>query len=330
MTMTALPPGPSAPATDPDVPLVLGKTDTGADRVFRMVLAVAAAIVLVIMIAVVVFLAADGAHAARVGGTRLLTGETWAPDLGRFDMWPLLVGSVAIAIVALVIAFPVSIATALMINEYLPPRLRPILTGTVDLLATVPSIVYGFWGLELISGLQAPTAKWLVDHVSFVPFFRTPTPGSYVDSIFACGLVCAVTIIPIITSVSRDVMSQAPRDVCEAAVGLGGTRWGMITDVVLPFSRNGILSAGLLGLGRGLGETMIVVLILSPANHLTPAILGPQGLGSIAREITLQFPTETHLGQSALVLLGMILFFSTLLVNILSRWIVGRSTRGRQ
>ena len=328
VTLTAVPTGPTTQSTDPDVPLDLGRTDSGADRVFRFVLAIAAAIVLLILVAVVAFLVSHGWNALRVAGWKLFTGNTWAPDLGKFDIWPLLLGTVAIAVVALIIAMPVSIATALLINEYLPPRLRPILTGVVDVLATVPSIIYGFWGLELISHLQAPSAKWLVDHVSFVPFFRTPTPDAYVNSVFACGLVCAVTIIPIVTSVSRDVMSQTPRDACEAAVGLGGTRWGMISDVIFPFSRNGIVSAGLLGLGRGLGETMIVVLILSSAKKVTPALMGPQGLGSIAQEITLQFPTETHLGQSALVLAALVLFFTTLIVNILSRLIVGKSQMG--
>ena len=172
-------------------------------------------------------MAVDGWRALHIAGTRLVTGSTWAPDLGRFDMLPLLVGSIAIAVVALIIALPVSLATALMINEYLPPRFRAFLTGVVDLLATVPSIVYGFWGLELISGLQAATAKWLVDSFQLRALLPdTSTRAGYVDSIFACGLVCAVTIIPIITSVSRDVMSQAPRDVCEAAMGLGGTRLG--------------------------------------------------------------------------------------------------------
>jgi phosphate transport system permease protein len=327
LTVTELPPGPALPsAADPDVPLELGKTDTGADRIFRFALAAASAVVLFLLIAVVVFLAVDGAHALRVAGPKLFaTGSTWAPDAGRWSMWPLLVGSVAIAVVSLIIAMPVSLATALLINEYLPARLRPWLTGVIDVLATVPSIVYGFWGLALVSSLQAPSARWLVDHVSFVPFFRTPTPGSYVESIFACSLVCAVTIIPIITSVSRDVMSQTPRDVCEAAVGLGGTRWGMITDVIFPFSRNGIVSAALLGLGRGLGETMIVVLVLSSAKKMTWAFMGPGGLGSIAQEITTQFPTSSNLTKSGLVLLGLILFVSTLLVNILSRLIVGKA-----
>ncbi|MGD0882134.1 MAG: phosphate ABC transporter permease subunit PstC [Acidimicrobiales bacterium] len=322
MTLTQTPSQPMA--VDDDVPNVLPRSDTGADRAFRSLLIVASVIVLAILVAVVVFLAVDGWSAFRTAGVKLVTGTTWAPDLGRFDMLPLLFGSIAIAVVALIIALPISLCTALLINEYLPQRLKPWLTGVVDLLATVPSIVYGFWGLEVVSGLQVPPAEWLVKHVSFVPFFRTPTPGSYVNSIFACGLVCAVTIIPIITSISREVMAQAPRDVCEAAVGLGGTRWGMVTDVIFPFSRSGILSAALLGLGRGLGETMIVVLMLSTANKWTLAMLGPQGLGSIAKEITQEFETASKISQSGLVLLGLILFLSTLLVNAISRMIINR------
>jgi phosphate transport system permease protein len=124
-------------------------------------------------------------------------------------------------------------------------------------------------------------------------------------------------------------MSQAPRDTCEAALGLGGTRWGMITDVIFPFSRNGIVSAALLGLGRGLGETMIVVLMLSTSNKLTLAIMGPQGLGSIAKQITQDFPTGSVINKSALVLLGLILFISTLAVNAIARMIVNRSARSR-
>jgi len=226
--------------------------------------------------------------------------------------------------VAVLIAGPISLAAALMINEYAPTWARSTLTGAVDMLATVPSIVYGFWGLALVSNLQAAPAKWIVDHFGFVPFFRTPTPGEFVQSIFACGLICAATLVPIITSVSREVMAQTPRDACEAALGLGGTRWGMVTDVIFPFSRDGIVGAFLLGFGRGLGETMIVVLVLSKANHLTWAIMGPNGLGSIAKEITEDFPTATPLDQSALILLGLVLFMTTLLVNIGARAIVNR------
>ena len=205
--------------------------------------------------------------------------------------------------------------------------MKAVLTGVVDLLATVPSIVYGFWGLLLISSLQIGPARWMSEYLGFVPILRTPSPEQFFKSIFACGLICAVTIIPIITSISREVMAQAPRDVCEAALGLGGTRWGMVTDVILPFSRNGILGAVLLGIGRGLGETMIVVLVLSAGNHLTSAILGPGGLGSIAAEITENFVASSPIFKSALILLGLVLFATTLTINVIARLIAQKPNR---
>jgi phosphate transport system permease protein len=313
-------------APDPDVPIKINRAVTRADRIFRFALAASSLVVLLILCSVVAFLSANGWKALAAGGIHFVTDSTWAPDTGHFGAMPLLVGSVGIAVVAVLIAGPISLATALMINEYAPVRARTFLTGAVDMLATVPSIVYGFWGLALVSNLQAAPAKWLVDHFGFVPFLRTPTPGEFVQSIFACGLISAVTIVPIITSVSREVMAQAPRDACEAALGLGGTRWGMVTDVILPFSRNGVVGAFLLGFGRGLGETMIVVLVLSKANHLTTAIMGPNGLGSIAKEITEDFPTGTPLDKSALIFLGLVLFITTLLVNIIARAIVTRGS----
>jgi phosphate transport system permease protein len=325
--MTLLETRPWAPDdSDREVRRSLLVKPTGADRTFNGILAGSSATVLLILAGVVVFLFIHGLPALREAGFGLFTDKTWSPDNKQFWMLPLLVGSIAIAVVSVCIAAPISIATALMINEYAPRSFKPVLTGVVDLLATVPSIVYGFWGLELVSGLQASPARWLTDHAGFVPILRTPTSGSYVDSIFACSLICSVTIIPIITSISREVMAQAPRDVCEAALGLGGTRWGMVTEVIFPFSRNGILGAVLLGIGRGLGETFIVVLVLSSENHLTSALLGPDGLGSVALQITEVFPTASHIDQSGLILLGLILFLTTLGVNILARLVVERSS----
>jgi phosphate transport system permease protein len=315
-----------SPPTEPvdDTPITINRAVTRADRIFNAALASSSAVVLIILAAVVVFLSVKGWPALQKGGIHFITDKTWSPDSGHFGAGPLLVGSVAIAIIAVLIAGPISLAAALMINEYAPVKLRSTLTGAVDMLATVPSIVYGFWGLALVSNLQAAPAKWLVDHFGFVPFLRTPTPGEFVQSIFACGLICAATLVPIITSVSREVMAQTPRDACEAALGLGGTRWGMVTDVIFPFSRDGIVGAFLLGFGRGLGETMIVVLVLSKANLYKWALLGPNGLGSIAKEITEDFPTGTVLDKSALILLGLVLFVTTLLVNLAARAIVNR------
>ena len=327
MTVLDTPVAPQMPSVD-DRPIVINRSVTRADRIFRFALASSGTIVLLILSSVVVFLAAKGWKALETGGIHFVTDSSWSPDSGRFGARSLLAGSVAIAVVAVMIAGPISLAAALMINEYAPVRVRSILTAAVDMLATVPSIVYGFWGLALVSNVQAAPAKWLVNHFGFVPFFRTPTPNEFVQSIFACGLICAATIVPIITSVSREVMAQAPREACEAALGLGGTRWGMVTDVIFPFSKNGIVGAFLLGFGRGLGETMIVVLVLSKANRFTWAIMGPNGLGSIAKEITEDFTTSTPLGQSSLILLGLVLFVTTLLVNIVARIIVTRGTQG--
>ncbi|MGP8005578.1 MAG: phosphate ABC transporter permease subunit PstC [Acidimicrobiales bacterium] len=327
MTIVATPPAPVTAPVEPeedDVPIVINRAGTRVDKAFRFALASSSMVVLLILVGVVVFLAANGWKALAVGGIHFITDDTWSPDSGHFGAGPLLLGSIAIAVVAVVIAGPISLAAALMINEYAPIWARGFLTGVVDCLATVPSIVYGFWGLALISNLQAAPAQWLVAHFGFVPFIRTPSPGQFGDSIFACGLVCSVTLIPIITSISREVMSQTPREACEGALGLGGTRWGMVTDVIFPFSRNGIVGAFLLGFGRGLGETMIVVLILSQRNIYTWGIMGPNGLGSIAKQITEDFTTGTALDKSALILLGLVLFLITLLVNLVARTIVNR------
>ena len=325
MTTRAAPGVAESPNRPTDIPVDLLVKPSGPDRVFNGILAGSSGTVLVILAAMVAFLCYYGFHAFRLAGFGLVTDLTWSPDSGHFGMLPLLMGSIAIALVGVAIATPVSLATALMINEYAPRRLKAVLTGVIDMLATVPSIVYGFWGLLLISNLQAPPAKWMAEYLGFIPILRTPSPEQFVKSIFACSLICAVTIVPIITSISREVMAQAPRDVCEASLGLGGTRWGMVTDVILPFSRNGILGAVLLGIGRGLGETMIVVLVLSQGNHLTSALLGPGGLGSIAAEITENFVASSEIVKSALILLGLILFATTLGINIIARLIVQRS-----
>jgi phosphate transport system permease protein len=310
---------------DTDRPIDLRSKVTGADRTFNMILGASSAVVLFILVAMVIFLVINAVPALKMSGFSFLWDLTWSPDSGHFGIAALLAGTVAIAVIGVAVATPISIATALMINEYAPTSLRRWLTATVDMLATIPSIVYGFWGLELFSRLQAGPARWLSQEFGFVPVLRTPSHGSFVKSIFACGLVCAITIVPIITSVSREVMSQAPRDVCEAAYGLGGTRWGMVTNVIFPFSKDGIVGAVLLGFGRGLGETMIVALVLSSANIVTPGLLGPNGLGSIPKEITDRFPAGSPIEKSGLILLGLVLFLTVLAVNIVAKAIMSRT-----
>jgi len=185
----------------------------------------------------------------------------------------------------------------------------------------VPSIVYGFWGLEALTHFVRGPSVWLGTHFDFIPIFRTAEPGNYEDSIFICGLIVAIMIIPVITALSREVMSQAPRDACEAAFALGGTRWGMITDVLLPFSRSGIVGGTLLGLSRALGETIVVLLVLSSSNKASLAILGPGGSGSIAKQIAGFFTTSNAQGQSELTLAGLTLFATTLVFSLGGRYV---------
>jgi phosphate transport system permease protein len=323
--VTVAPPVAPPVATDEDRPITVDAGETKADRLFRWTLAACSTVVLLLLATTTLFLIVKGWPALREGGLQFFTGQVWNPDNHQFGVAPLLLGSIAVALLAVAFAVPVSLATALMINEYAPVLLRPWLTSIVDVLATIPSIVYGFWGFEVLSYFQVAPARWIVHNFGFVPLLRTPEPNQYSQSVFATAIVCSLTLIPIITSVSREVMAQAPRDACEAALGLGGTRWGMLTDVVLPFSRTGIVGGILLGVGRGLGETMIVVLVLSSAQKVTSHLLGPGGLGSIAQSITENFSDGSVTEKSALILAGLALFATALAVNAIARVIVSRT-----
>ena len=319
----------SPPATHHDgnaldeVPIVLEHRLTGMDRAFRALLAASGAIVLVLLLSILAFLFAHGWWALVHFKWDFFTGTVWSAPIHP-GVLGILVGSVLIALIAIIVALPIALSIALMINEYAPQRLRGWLTALVDLLAVVPSIVFGFWGLEALNTYVHAPVSWIAEHLGFIPIFRTTEPGNYSDSVFVCGLIVAIMIIPIVGSVSREVMAQAPRDACEAALGLGGTRWGTITDVILPFSRNGIIGGVLLGISRALGETMAVVLVLSNNNVVTKAILGP-GNGDVAKQIADTFPVSDVHSQSELTLAGLTLFATTLLFSLGGRLIARRS-----
>jgi phosphate transport system permease protein len=196
----------------------------------------------------------------------------------------------------------------------------------MDLLAAIPSLVYGLWGVIVFDTWLIGPTTWLSKYAAFFPLFR-PGTGRVGRSLFVCGLVVAIMITPIITSVSREVMSQTPRDQCEGALALGGTKWGMITDVILPFGRNGIIGAALLGLGRALGETIAVTLILSITSFPISHILYPGGGTAPALIVNWYDQVGSGRGLDALTLAGLTLFMLTLSVNIVARIIVSRSGR---
>jgi len=328
LTITGPPPKTAAPPGEP-VPrpeeqrVDLRTQRSGADRVFLAVLVACAFSVLAIIGGIVFFLLNQAGPAWGHQHFGLLTRDTYNPAGQSFGLLGALVGSVTIAIIALVLATPVALATALAINEYVPGRLKAPLVGVVDLLAALPSLIYGLWGKYFLNNHLHNATIWLSSHAAFIPLFRTDGPQRDF-SLFLAGIIVAIMVLPLMTAITREVMSQAPRRQCEAALALGATRWGMITEVILPFSRNGIVGGAMLGLGRALGETVAVSLVLLSNERVTSHILQPGG-GSVSALIVRQFSGAGDLEKSALTVAGLTLFAVTLAINVAARVIVRRS-----
>jgi phosphate transport system permease protein len=236
---------------------------------------------------------------------------------------PLVFGTVLAALLALLLAVPVSIAIALFISHYAPRRLAAGLGYVVDLLAAVPSVVFGLWGAIVLAPAVQPLWAWLGENLGWVPLFGgTVSPTGRV--IATVAVVLAVMILPIITAVSREVFLQTPRLHEEAALALGATRWEMIRMTVLPFGRSGVVSAAMLGLGRALGETMAVLMIISQGFLYSFLLLAAGQQQTIAANIAAQFPEANQTGVATLIATGLALFIITLAVNMAARAIVAR------
>jgi phosphate transport system permease protein len=285
---------------------------------------------LVLLVLIGLFLVIQSSPAFQRAGWRFLTTQAWQPEGTRheFGIVAILYWTVVIALIALAIAVPVSIATALFINEYAPRQARRALTALVDLLAAIPSLIYGIWGLLFLVQYLVLVSRWLSEQASFIPIFRTEIP-LYAGSAFVAGVVVSLMVQPICTSVMREVFSQTPPAEREAALALGGTRWGMIRMVVLPFGAGGIIGGSMLGLGRALGETIAVALVISPVTFISPHIL-QTGANSVASLIALRFgdASQTY-GIPALMAAGLSLFVLTLLVNFAASLVVARSRSGK-
>jgi len=289
------------------------------DRVFSTTTVVAGAVILATLAAVAIFLVIQSIPA-------LVAGEGELPnDSANFWQYvgPLVFGTIWAAFLALLFATPLSIGIALFISHYAPRRVAQTLGYVIDLLAAVPSVVFGLWGIVVLAPLVQPLYQWLGDNLGWIPLFAGPISGTG-RTILTAAMVLAVMVIPIMTAICREVFLQAPRLHEEAALALGATRWEMIRMSVLPFARSGIVSAVMLGLGRALGETFAVAMVLSPAFVVKLALLQAQNPNTIAANIALQFPEATGVSVNALVASGLVLFVVTLLVNVLARWIISR------
>ncbi|GAB3601351.1 phosphate ABC transporter permease subunit PstC [Microbacterium tumbae] len=290
------------------------------DRIFSGTALGAGIIILVTLAAVAVFLIVQSLPALSpdTSGNHILEGENFF-----VWVWPFVFGTLWASFIALIIAAPIAIGIALFISHYAPRRLAGVLGYVIDLLAAVPSVVFGLWGALTFAPMLVPFYKWLNTNLGWIPIF-SGTPSGSGKTILTASLVLAVMILPIMTAICREVFLQTPKLHEEAALALGATRWEMVRMAVLPFARSGMVSGAMLGLGRALGETMAVTLVLSPLGIVTFNLLNPENPTTIPAIIALRFPEAHDEGVSTLIAAGLILFIVTFAVNFVARWIVSR------
>jgi phosphate transport system permease protein len=305
------------------VPRVVIDRPGRADRIFQRLTLSSGLLVLILLTLVGVFLLWQSRHALSESGWSFFTRVSWntTSHPARIGVLGLVVGTVLVALVAVVIAIPLGVCAALFITEYASPGLRKILQSLIDLLAAVPSILFGLWGFLYLSPKVEPLSRWISRHFSFIPFLRVKPNVSLSGSMFIAGIVVSLMVLPIVASIVREVFSQTPPGEKEAALALGGTRWGMIRTVVLPFGKGGML-----GLGRALGETIAVALLLPQVPQLSARLL-QNGGSTIAGFIAGRAGSDPFT-TSGLMAAGLVLFLMTLTTNMFASLVVSRSRSG--
>jgi phosphate transport system permease protein len=286
------------------------------DKIFSGATLAAGCLILAVLFSVAVFLLVQALPVASADSADITGGAGFATYI-----FPIVIGTIVAAAIALLIATPLGIGVALFISHYAPRRFAQGFGYVIDLLAAIPSVVYGAWGYAVLAPELAKGYAWLAENLGWIPIFEGPASQTG-RTMLTAGIVLAVMVLPIITSLSREIFLQTPNLHEEAALAMGATRWEMIRMAVLPFARPGIISAAMLGLGRALGETMAVALVLS-GGALSASLIA-SGNQTIAAEIALNFPEAFGLRLSELIAAGLVLFVITLAVNMVARWIITR------
>jgi phosphate transport system permease protein len=295
-----------------------GRSARTGDRLFSGAAVASAIAILGILAGVAIFLVAEAQPAFTASSSSLPQGKSVIDYVA-----PLVFGTVVAATIAVAVAVPLAVAVAVFISHIAPRRIATPLAYTVDLLAAIPSIDSGLWGLFVLGPAAVPVMDWLAGHLHFIPFFKGPASATG-RTMLVAGLVLAVMILPIISAVAREVFSQTPRRLQEGALALGATRWEMIRMVVFPFGRSAVISGSMLGLGRALGETMAVTIILSASGVVTFNLISQSNPSTIAANIALNFPESSGIAVNLLIATGLVLFGITLVVNMIARWVIGR------
>ncbi|MGY1746834.1 phosphate ABC transporter permease subunit PstC [Blastococcus sp. SYSU D00695] len=304
-----------APIEPPKTPAPVRRP---GDRIFSGSARGSGIFILLVLAGVAAFLISEAVPALTASSEEIPGGE----GLAHY-VWPLIVGTLLGALIALLVATPLAVGIALYTTYYAPRRIASGLGYVIDLLAAIPSVVYGFWGLAVLAPQLVPAHEWLADNLGFIPLFAGPasTTGK---TMLTVGLVLAIMILPIISAIAREVFGQAPALHREAALALGATRWEMIKMAVLPYGKSGVIAGAMLGLGRALGETMAVAIVLSGGAGATVNLISNSSPSTIASNIALKFPEATGIGVNTLIASGLVLFVITLAVNMLARYIVNR------
>ncbi|HKZ12797.1 MAG TPA: phosphate ABC transporter permease subunit PstC [Solirubrobacterales bacterium] len=289
------------------------------DRIFSNTAVIAAVTILALLVGVAAFLVSEGLPALTASASELPKGESFIDYVA-----PLAFGTVLAGVLAMVIAVPLAVAVALFITHIAPQRIALTLGFFVDLLAAIPSIIYGLWGIFVLGPAAVPVMKWLEEKLGWIPIFEGPASITG-RTMLVVGLVLAVMILPIVSAVAREVFSQTPRKLQEGAQALGATRWEVIRTTVLPFGKSSVISGGMLGLGRALGETMAVAIILSVSGGVSFNLISQSNPSTIAANIALNFPESSGLAINLLIATGLVLFAITLATNFIARMIIARS-----
>lgn len=337
MTTTTLP-ARSPGADQPDRPRPVKSRHATADLVFHAIARSAGGVTVGIMLAVGLFLSLRAKDALAATGVAFLTEQQWSPETRTFGVAAVLFGTVSIALVALTVAFPLAFGTALLLSEIAAGPVRRFLVSLVDLMAAVPSIIFGLWGVYFLQAAIIPVSQWISSTVGLViPVLAVrdeagasvSEPSFFTSSAFIAGIVVGFMVVPTTTSVMREAFSQAPPGEREGAYALGSTRWGMIRAVVLPFGKGGIIGGTMLGLGRALGETIAVYMIISPIFTINWEVL-KTGTNSVSALIALRYGEASDFALSALMAAGLVLFAITLVINFTASSVVARSRSGAQ
>ena len=321
----ATPTAPEAPPPDPAAAGSLAGTSRG-DTAFRWLLVLAAAAIPVLLLGLILTLGKGALPAIAEFGAGFIGSSTWDPVNDQFGAWPAIFGTLLTSFIALLLAVPLSLGVAIYLTEFAPGRIRRPIAMVIELLAAIPSVVYGLWGIfVLIPFLQAGIYPWLEAHLGFLPLFRGPIYG---PSVLSASLILTVMIMPYIMSVAREVLLAVPSGQREAALALGATRWEAVTSAIVPYAKSGIIGAVILGLGRALGETMAVTMLIGNRHEVAASLFAPGY--SMASVIANEFADASgRLHESALIYMALLLFALTVLVNAAARLMIWRVSRGQ-